>query len=89
MRKIYTNSHFDRELKRYIKKDNKNQSLIKLVLIRLLHNFKHPSLNTEKLKGKGLYTVRITKGDRLWFKVLDDDSILLLDIGKHDKYRRI
>ena len=51
-------------------------------------NPRHPSLNLEKLKGSYIWTIRIDKGNRIFFSWIDKTTALFLDIGKHDKYRR-
>ncbi len=51
-------------------------------------NPKHPSLNTEKLKGATIWSIRIDKGDRIFFYWIDKKTALFIDIGKHDKYRK-
>ena len=51
-------------------------------------NPKHPSLNLEKLKGSQFWTIRIDKGNRIFFIWKDKETALFIDIGKHDKYRR-
>jgi mRNA-degrading endonuclease RelE of RelBE toxin-antitoxin system len=48
----------------------------------------HPSLNLEKLKGSHIWTIRIDKGNRIFFSWVDKSTVLFLDIGKHDKYRK-
>lgn len=51
-------------------------------------NPKHPSLNLEKLKGTNVCTIRIDKGNRIFFSWINDNLALFIDIGKHDKYRK-
>lgn len=51
-------------------------------------NPQHPSLNLEKLKGSTIWTIRIDKGNRIFFFLIDESTALFIDIGKHDKYRR-
>lgn len=51
-------------------------------------NPKHPGLKLEKLKGSRVWTIRIDKGNRIFLFWLDKSTALLIDIGKHDKYRR-
>ena len=50
-------------------------------------NPKHPSLNLEKLKGSKYWTIRIDKGNRIFFHWIDESTVIFIDIGKHDKYR--
>lgn len=51
-------------------------------------NPKRPSLNIEKLKGSRIWTIRIDKGNRIFFSWIDESTALFIDIGKHDKYRK-
>ena len=51
-------------------------------------NPKHPSLNVEKLKGSSIWTIRIDRGNRIFFFWIDASTALFIDIGKHDKYRK-
>ena len=54
----------------------------------LVKNPKHPSLKLEKLKGSSVWTIRIDKGNRIFLFWVDKSTALLIDIGRHDKYRR-
>ena len=47
----------------------------------------HPSLRTHKLSGKlrGLWAFVVAYDCRIVFQFLDDQNILLIDIGKHDE----
>ncbi len=51
-------------------------------------NPKHPSLNLEKLKGSQFWTIRIDRGNRIFFYWIDKKTVIFIDIGKHDKYRK-
>lgn len=51
-------------------------------------NPKHPSLNLEKLKVSNTWTIRIDKGNRIFFYWVNKSTALFIDIGKHDKYRK-
>lgn len=51
-------------------------------------NPRHPGLNLEKLKGSHIWTIRIDKGNRIFFFWTNKTTALFLDIGKHDKYRK-
>lgn len=50
----------------------------------------HPSLRTEKLepKNRNLWSFRIDKNYRVIFTFTDKETLLLLDIGPHDIYKR-
>lgn len=51
----------------------------------LEENYKHPSLNTEKLEPKalGLYSFRINRQYRAIFHVLTTGEIQIIDINDH------
>jgi mRNA-degrading endonuclease RelE of RelBE toxin-antitoxin system len=51
-------------------------------------NPEHPGLNLEKLKGSEYWTIRIDKGNRIFFYWINESTVILIDIGKHDKYRK-
>ena len=52
-----------------------------------LDNPVHPSLNLEKLTKSGVWSIRLSRGDRIFFIWLGQNTVLLVDIGKQDKYR--
>lgn len=84
---ILKTKKYNRERDRFIKNNKKRTEEIIETLNKFVNNPKHPSLNTEKLGGKNIWTIRLSKGDRLFFRWTDETTILLLDIGPHDKYR--
>ena len=47
----------------------------------------HPSLRTHKLSGKlkGLWAFVVAYDCRVVFQFLDDQDVLLIDIGEHDE----
>lgn len=53
-------------------------------------NLFHPSLHTEKLEPKqaNIWSFRIDKGFRVIFTFAEEETIMLLDIGPHDIYRK-
>jgi len=53
-----------------------------------VRNPQHPGINLEKLKDSTVWTIRIDKGNRIFFLWNGKSSVLFIDIGKHDKYRR-
>lgn len=67
-----------------VKKKAKKQFAI------FLKNLFHPSLNTEKLipKQKNIWSFRVDKKFRVIFTFKGKGTILLLDIGSHDIYRK-
>ncbi|MBI5755119.1 type II toxin-antitoxin system RelE/ParE family toxin [Candidatus Peregrinibacteria bacterium] len=56
-----------------------------------LENIFHPSLHTEKLepRHKNIWSFRVDRNYRVIFSPSSQDTILLLDIGPHDIYRKI
>jgi mRNA-degrading endonuclease YafQ of YafQ-DinJ toxin-antitoxin module len=77
-----------RALKSFVKNNKINAENIKKTLRLLRENPHHPSLNLEKLKGSNIWTMRIDRGNRIFFSWIDKATALFLDIGKHDKYRK-
>lgn len=53
-------------------------------------NMAHPSLHTEKLepKEKNIWSFRINRNYRIIFMILPDQTILLLNVGPHDIYKK-
>jgi len=66
---------------------NKAQKQFKL----FIENLFHPSLNTEKLepKNSNIWSFRVDKHTRVIFTFLENENVLLLDIGSHDIYRKL
>ncbi|MBF8249562.1 MAG: hypothetical protein HW400_163 [Candidatus Levybacteria bacterium] len=85
---IKLSAGYYRGLKTFVKNNRINAENIKKALNLLRENPRHPSLNLEKLKGSNIWTIRIDKGNRIFFSWVDKTTALFLDIGKHDKYRR-
>lgn len=84
---IKLSASYYRALKGFVKNNKRNAENIKKALKLLRENPHHPSLNLEKLKGSHIWTIRIDRGNRIFFSWTDKTTALFLDIGKHDKYR--
>ena len=86
--KIQYSPKYLSERKKFLKSNSK--LLIKTIkaIDRFSSDPTHPSLNLEKLKGSKVWTIRIDKGNRIFFCWVDKETALFIDIGKHDKYRR-
>lgn len=73
------------------KKFLKNNPKLLQKTIKAISNFTknpaHPSLNMEKLRGLRVWTIRIDKGNRIFFIWEDKQTAIFIDIGSHDKYR--
>lgn len=81
--------HFLKDRKKYFKNNPRRLAQYKKVIVLFLLNPAHPSLNLEKLTNtKGVYTIRLNRSDRIFFIWKDSNTALLIDIGKHDKYRK-
>ena len=85
---IKLSASYYRALKNFVKNNKRNAHNIKKALKLLKENPHHPSLNLEKLKGRHVWTIRIDKANRIFLSWIEKDTVLLLDIGKHDKYRK-
>lgn len=85
---IRKTSRYDRERDKFVKNNPKRANALIKTLDKFVHNPNHPSLNLEKLKGSRIWTIRIDKGNRIFFSWINESTALFIDIGKHDKYRR-
>lgn len=83
---LLTSSKFTRELEKFVKNDKSRAKAVKKALNLLINNPLSPGLNIEKITTE-IWTIRIDKGNRIFFTFVDKRAILLIDIGKHDKYR--
>ena len=85
---IATSIGYLRSLRKFVKNNQNNADKVKKTLDLFKKNPSHPSLNTEKLGSTELWTIRIDKGNRVFFTWEDTQTVLLIDIGKHDRYRK-
>lgn len=86
---IKLSASYFRALKKFVSNNKKNSESVKKALKLFKENPNHPSLNLEKLQHtEGVYTIRVNKGDRLFLIRTDKDTVILIDVGKHDKYRK-
>ena len=82
---------WDAGFKKAYKKKSKNNKEWKNNFWESVELFKnnsfHPSLQTHKLSGKlkGLWAFSCDYDCRVVLKFIDSDSVLLIDIGKHDE----
>ena len=89
MIKIQITSHFERSRKKYVKKNILRAEKILSTLNTFRHDPLHRGLNIEKLVNSNIYSLRLDRGDRIFFTWINKDTALLLDIGKHDKYKTV
>jgi len=85
---ILKTSRYERERNKFVKNNTKNANALVKTLNKFTHNPTHPSLKLEKLGGTKVWTIRIGRGDRIFFSWIDKTTALFIDIGKHDKYRK-
>lgn len=75
--------------KAYKKLDSQMQERTDKALRKLFEDASHPSLNLEKLKGHpNIYSARVTRGVRMLLRK-HDGGFALIDIDKHDIYKRL
>lgn len=84
---FYKTSKYQRERDKYLRHNLPRVSQVYKTLKTFQDNPKSGGLNIEKLSEK-VYSMRLNKGDRIFFSWIDNTTVLLLDIGKHDKYRK-
>jgi len=80
-------SSFKRAYKRVVAANPDLKSRIAQALETFVANPHHPSLKTHKLSGKlrGLWAFVVAYDCRIVFQFLDEQNVLLIDIGKHDE----
>lgn len=86
--RIRLSTSYLRALEKFIKNNKNRFDKVKKTLTIFKNNPNHPSLHLEKLSGSEFWTIRIDKGNRIFFSWIDKSTALFIDIGKHDKYRR-
>lgn len=86
--KIELSTHFVKELKKYVKNNQRRADEYITALGLFQDNQNHPGLNVEKLQNHDVWTFRVNKGDRVFF-VWRNDRVIFTGIGKHDKYRNV
>lgn len=84
---ISRSKRFNTEYKKFVKHNNQRAESIIKAIDRFVNNPEHPGLNIEKLKASSIWTIRISEGNRIFFLWINKKTILLVDVGKHDKYK--
>lgn len=78
-----------RALAKYIKNSEKRKEEARRALKLFRESPSHPGLNTESLKNTDMWSIRVNKSDRIFFRWIEKNThILLWDIGAHDKYKK-
>ena len=88
MIKIKYSPKYLSERKKFLRNNSELLNKTIKALLVFVKNPKHPGLNLEKLKGSHVWTIRIDRGNRIFFSWIDKETALFIDIGKHDKYRK-
>ena len=89
-RLVWTNT-FSRTARKFLKKNPDLRSEFERTLKQLEENPNHPKLRLHPLKGHltGKHAVSLTYSHRIVLVLaLDDDEIVLLDVGTHDQTYR-
>ena len=79
---------FRREHRKFISNSADRKHAVALALRTLRENPRNPGLHLEKFQGSKTWTIRVDRGNRIFFSWTSETSALLIDIGPHDKYRR-
>ena len=88
------NIRFDKTFTKSVRKFTKNNQSRSQAVKKALHLFqanpKHPSLNTEKLSGADIWSIRVDRGNRLFFVWSEtNDLVIFFLAGKHDAYKNM
>lgn len=79
---------YKKAYRKFTKHNNKRVETIDEVLRRFAKDVNHPSLHLEKLSGGKTWTIRIDRGNRLFFVWSDTgDTAIFFYVGSHDAYR--
>lgn len=75
--------------KKYTKNSRNRFEDFKKAIKRFQSDPFYPGLHIEKIKSThNVYTVRLNISDRIFFIWKNEITALIVDIGKHDKYRK-
>lgn len=85
---IHKTSRYERERDKFVKNNIQRGEVLIRTLKKFSLNPNHPSLHLEKLGGSNVWTIRVDKGSRIFLIWEDSETVLFIDIGKHDKYRK-
>jgi len=90
MLKLYFDSRFDNTYRKFTKYNQRRIRAIDRVLKLFALNPKHPSLHLEKLSGGKIWTIRLDRGNRLFFVWANREAVaIFFFVGPHDSYRTV
>jgi len=80
---------FESARRKFVRHNVKMSQQIQDALMRFSQNPQHPSLRLEKLQGSGTWTIRVDRGNRLFFTWSDSgDTAIFFLVGPHDAYKK-
>jgi len=79
---------FSKNLKKFTKNNSNRANAVKKALLLFQQDSKHPSLNAEKLTGTKIWSIRIDRGNRLFFTWSADVAVFFF-VGPHDSYKTL
>lgn len=81
---------FYRARKTFTKRSRQKEDQLRQAFAYFSKNPKHPSLYLEKLSGQEMWTIRVDKGNRLFFIWSNEgDTAIFFYIGSHDAYKKL
>ncbi|MBU4099736.1 hypothetical protein KJ980_08915 [Patescibacteria group bacterium] len=90
MPRVSLTSKFQKARKKWTRGNNRREKQLKQAFLLFTQNSKHPSLNLEKLSGSDIWTIRIDRGNRLFFVWADEEyTAIFFFVGHHDAYRTV
>ncbi len=90
MPQIHFDPHFETTYHKFTKRNPKRVRAIDRVLEIFASNPQHPSLQLEKLVSGEIWTIRVDRGNRLFFIWADGkDTAIFFLVGAHDLYRTL
>lgn len=88
MPKIHYDPAYPKRHKHFVKGVPKLKQKVAKCILLFETNPQHPSLHLEKLSDTEIWTIRIDRGNRLFFIRNDKgDAAIFFNVGKHDLYR--
>ena len=82
MPKIEASPRFD---KAFSKLEKRVRKAVERTILLLSDNPRHPGLHVKRLKStEAIYAARVSRGVRLTFEAIGEETILLRSVGPHD-----
>jgi mRNA-degrading endonuclease RelE of RelBE toxin-antitoxin system len=81
---------FSKSAHKFTRNNLQKAKAVKKALRLFRENTKYPSLHVEKLSGSNIWTIRVDRGNRLFFMWADEeDTAIFFFVGYHDAYRTV